>query len=253
MVLVLSFLITAFLYSCIGFGGGSTYNALLILNGIDYQAVPFISLICNIIVVSSGVWHFFKNGHIKFLQILPWTLFSVPASFIGGWVDVSEVVFTGVLGVMLLLSGTRMLCEDKGILLRKGGYRWSNKAYIPALSGSALGFLPGITGVGGGIFLVPVLHFVNWGKSKEIAGSCALFIFVNSLAGIMGQILKTGNEKTEILIFSHWLLFPSVLIGGQIGSWLGATRINAIAVKRATAALIIYAALRLLTKFLGML
>ncbi len=218
MFLSLSFLITAFLYSCIGFGGGSTYNALLVLSGMDYRAVPFISLICNIIVVSGGVWHFLREGYIKFHRILPWILFSIPASFAGGWLPISEVVFTGVLGFALLLSGVRMLCEDRGILLRNDDGEWANRAYVPALLGSALGFLAGITGIGGGIFLAPVLHFIRWGKAKEIAGSCASFIFVNSLAGIMGQMLKVESGNIEALISPYWLLFPSVFIGGQIGS-----------------------------------
>jgi len=250
MVLAFLFFMTALLYACIGFGGGSTYNALLVLGDTDYQLIPIISLICNIVVVSGGVWHFSREGHIRIPRIAPWIVFSVPASFAGGLIPVPEVIFTGVLGFALLLSGVRLLWperEDPSFSNPKA----PQHRFMPAILGTSLGLLAGITGIGGGIFLAPVLHFIRWGNAKQIAGACAFFILVNSLAGLTGQTLKIENTAVFSTLSPYWILLPAVLVGGQIGSWLGSSRINVGAVKKMTAILILYVSARLLWRFLN--
>jgi len=250
MVLAFLFFMTALLYACIGFGGGSTYNALLVLGDTDYQLIPIISLICNIVVVSGGVWHFSREGHIRIPRIAPWIVFSVPASFAGGLIPVPEVIFTGVLGFALLLSGVRLLWperEDPSFSNPKA----PQHRFMPAILGASLGLLAGITGIGGGIFLAPVLHFIRWGNAKQIAGACAFFILVNSLAGLTGQTLKIENTAVFSTLSPYWILLPAVLVGGQIGSWLGSSRINVGAVKKMTAILILYVSARLLWRFLN--
>lgn len=252
MVLAFLFFMTALLYACIGFGGGSTYNALLVLGDTDYQLIPIISLICNIVVVSGGVWHFSKEGHIRLPRIAPWIVFSVPASFAGGLIPVPEVIFTGVLGFALLLSGVRLLWperEDPSFPNPKA----PQHRFMPAIFGTLLGLLAGITGIGGGIFLAPVLHFIRWGDAKQIAGACAFFILVNSLAGLTGQALKIENTDVFSALSPYWILLPAVLVGGQIGSWLGAVQINMSMVKKMTALLILYVSIRLIMKFINML
>ncbi len=252
LFLVLAFSVTAFLYACIGFGGGSTYNALLVLGNTDYQLIPLISLICNIVVVSGGVWHFSKAGHIHLQRISPWIIFSVPASFTGGLISVPEVIFTGILGFALLLSGLKLLWPEKEDISFPGLAARDYK-YLPAIIGSMLGVLAGITGIGGGIFLAPILHFIRWGNAKQIAGACAFFILVNSLAGLIGQSIKIGNADIFSALFPYWTLLPVVLVGGQIGSWLGAVQINISMVKKMTALLILYVAARLMLKFVALL
>jgi len=250
MVLAFLFFMTALLYACIGFGGGSTYNALLVLGDTDYQLIPIISLICNIVVVSGGVWHFSREGHIRIPRIAPWIVFSVPASFAGGLIPVPEVIFTGVLGFALLLSGVRLLWperEDPSFSNPKA----PQHRFMPAILGALLGLLAGITGIGGGIFLAPVLHFIRWGNAKQIAGACAFFILVNSLAGLTGQTLKMESAAIFPVLSPYWTLLPAVLVGGQIGSWLGSSRINVGAVKKMTAILILYVSARLLWRFLN--
>lgn len=251
MVLAFLFFMTALIYACIGFGGGSTYNALLVLRDTNYQLIPFISLFCNIIVVSGGVWHFSREEHIQISRIAPWIVFSVPASFAGGLIPVPEVFFTGVLGVTLLFSGIRLLWREK----EKQSFLYSKAPqyrFMPAIFGTSLGLLAGITGIGGGIFLAPVLHFLRWGDAKQIAGACASFILVNSLAGLTGQSLKSESTALFSALYSYWALLPAVLIGGQIGSWLGAARINVVMVKKMTALLILYVSVRLIINFFGM-
>lgn len=254
ILLSLFFFVTAFLYACVGFGGGSTYNALLILAGTDYKIIPVVSLLCNIIVVSGGVWHFSREGHIRIQRILPWIAFSIPASFAGGLIPVSEVFFIGLLGFILLCSGIGLLWpeRDQNISIRSSD-RTSNNKLLEPLLGTFLGILAGITGIGGGIFLAPILHFLRWGSANQIAGACALFILVNSLAGITGQIIKMDSASTLALLPPYWLLLMAVLTGGQMGSGLGATRIKPAVIKKMTALLILYVAARLIIKSLGML
>lgn len=252
LFLPLAFFFTALLYACIGFGGGSTYNALLVLGDTDYRIIPLISLFCNIVVVSGGVWHFSREKHVRLSRIVPWITFSVPTSFAGGLIPVPESVFTGVLGFALLFSGIRLLWPEKEDLL-PGLRAVSDYKFMPAILGSSLGLLAGITGIGGGIFLAPVLHFLRWGNAKQIAGACALFILVNSLAGIVGQSLKIQNDALFSAVSLYWALLPAVLVGGQIGSWLGAAQINTAMVKKMTGLLVLYVAARLIMKFVGML
>lgn len=252
LFLVLAFSATAFLYACIGFGGGSAYNALLVLGNTDYQLIPLISLISNIVVVSGGVWHFSKAGHIHLPHISPWIVFSVPASFAGGLIPVQEVIFTGVLGFALLLSGIRLLWPEKEDISFPGLAARDHK-YLPAIIGSILGLLAGITGIGGGIFLAPILHFIRWGNAKQIAGACAFFILVNSLAGLIGQSIKIDNTDVFSALLPYWILLPAVIIGGQIGSRLGAVQINILMTKKMTGLLILYVSARLIMKFTGLL
>ena len=249
-LLALSFFATAFLYACIGFGGGSTYNALLVLGGVDYTLIPIISLICNIIVVSGGVWHFAREGHLRLGRIYPWIIFSVPASFIGGLIKIPEIFFTAILGIALLASGLRLLWPEKTIASDHPSK--SYPAYLPAVGGTVLGLLAGITGIGGGIFLAPVLHFLNWGHAKQIAAACAAFILLNSLAGLMGQIIKSGHDHIYTSLLAYWPLLPAVIGGGQIGAWLGSARLNIFVIKKLTGVLICYVAIRLIFKWASM-
>ncbi|WND03564.1 sulfite exporter TauE/SafE family protein [Temperatibacter marinus] len=241
------FFLTALLYAMVGFGGGSTYNALLLLDNTPYEAIPFIALLCNLLVVGGGVWHFSNQGHLSLSRGLPWIIFSVPSAFVGGLIPLSEDVFIGFLGLALLLSGLKMLLPElKASHQSERPYR----LYIPLFTGSGLGLVAGITGIGGGIFLAPILYFLRWGSPKQIAGLCSLFILVNSLSGLVGQGLKLqAYENLLPLIETYWLLFPTVVIGGQIGSRLTLYKIKASFLQKMTALLILYVALRLLWRF----
>ena len=250
-LLVPAFFFTALLYASAGFGGGSTYTAILALTEIDYHLIPLISLVCNIIVVTGGIWNFSRRKHLQINRVLPWIMFSIPASFIGGLIPISEFYFVGILGVALLLSGIRLLWPEKTKVIQTEN-KYSGTKFTAPVLGSGLGLLAGLTGIGGGIFLAPILHFINWGNAKQVAAACSLFIFVNSLAGISGQILKLSDPDILILCVPYWILLPAVLVGGQIGSWLGAAKMDIVIVKKITAILILYVAIRLLVKFYGM-
>ncbi len=255
----LLFFITAILYASVGFGGGSTYSALLMFTGTDYRLVPLIALSCNIIVVSGGVWHFAKSGAFSIKDTLPWVAVSVPMAWVGGYIPVSKTVFMGVLGTTLFISAIKMLFFERHPPTATYTQHAHNNRLLPFCVGGALGFVAGITGIGGGIFLAPILHHIRWATAKCIAGMCSMFIWVNSVAGLMGQLTKAhsqwGREQTdtwEILIPYVWVL-PAVLIGGQIGAWLGASRIDVRWVKTITAILILYISVRLLYTFVSLL
>ena len=252
MQLAIFFFITALIYACIGFGGGSTYNALLILAGIDYNIVPIIALIANILVVSGGIRHFAKHGYLQFKATMPWIICSVPAAWLGGWISLPEIAFITILSGALFVSALRMLYEQYCTPPTTLNPRHQQFFPRPIL-GAFLGLLAGLTGIGGGIFLAPILHLLHWGSARQIAGSCSLFIFVNSLAGLAGQLSKLGGDILLSSIYPYWLLFPAVLFGGQIGSCLGATRINPRLITQLTALLILYVALKLMYRVATML
>lgn len=250
-MLAFLFLVTSFLYACVGFGGGSTYNTLLVVAGTDYTVLPVIALLCNIIVVSGGVFYFARAGHLHVSTALRWIPFSVPAAFLGGYITVSELVFTALLGVGLLFSSLRMLWPESEKV---------NKYYRPvsfparAILSAGLGFLAGMTGIGGGIFLSPVLHLWRVDNPKRIAALCSLFILVNSVAGIIGQCLKLSIQGDIIpIISSYWMLFPAVLIGGQLGSLTGSSYIEMSRIRLFTGILILYVAIRLLAKAVNLM
>lgn len=185
MLLAASFFLTALIYASVGFGGGSTYNALLVLADADYRALPVISLLCNLIVVTGGVWCFFRAGHISFHRLWPWIFTSIPAAWLGGFIKVDKALFLGLLGGALLFSALRLLWQKPHAIKIGLNINPASQSLWPTLcAGGGLGFLAGLTGIGGGIFLAPVLHFLRWGNAKSIAGACSFFIMVNSLAGL---------------------------------------------------------------------
>jgi len=241
------FFVTALLYASVGFGGGSTYTALLILSGAAYHSIPVISLICNIIVVTGGVWQFARAGHIRLPRIWPLILVSVPAAWLGGNLAISRDLLILLLGFSLAMAGVHLLLGREA-QSKFDDDNTKTPALFAVIVGGAIGFLSGIVGIGGGIFLAPVLYMTRWGSAKLIAATCSLFILVNSIAGLTGQVMKTGlSEATENLM-QYIPLFLAVLIGGQIGSRLGSISLPQKFIKRATAILILFVAVRLLIK-----
>ena len=247
MLLALAFFATALLYSAAGFGGGSTYTALLVLGGTDYRAVPILSLLCNVAVVSLGTWRFARAGHVEWRRLWPLCVTSVPAAWIGGRLMIGETLFIGLLGTTLLAAGLVMLWQPAW--QREGPPIAAGRA-VQAGAGASLGLLAGVVGIGGGIFLAPLLYLLRWGSPKRIAAACAVFILVNSLAGLAGQASK-GLAAAGSLIGENWMLFPAVALGGLLGSSLGSGRLDAKWVRILTSLLVLYVAVRLLMRLAG--
>ena len=249
------FFVVAALYAAVGFGGGSTYNALLVLHGTDYRILPAIALACNIIVVSGGLWRFSKAGLASPRALMPFLIASIPAAWIGGRLPVSETIFIGLLGSALLLSGLRLLFQSRAEVSSQdaGEDARQTPLAIALVSGGGIGLLSGVVGIGGGIFLAPVLYWLRWDTPRKIAAACSLFILANSAAGLSGQLMKLSDTALLSLAMPYWPLLPAVFIGGQIGSWLAAQRLNPAYLKRLTAVLILYVAVRLIVRWANLM
>lgn len=229
-----------------GFGGGSTYTALLALWAVELAAVPVISLACNILVVGVGSWRFARAGHVDWRRIWPLFAASVPMAFVGGALPVPRLVFIGLLAVSLLAAGLVMLWRPRED--ERPPRRFP--LWLEPLVGGALGLLAGIVGIGGGIYLAPVLHLLRWGSAHAIAGTSAVFILANSLSGLAGQFVKSGTDTLAIL-GAHWLLLPAVLAGGLVGSLITTRRLPAYPLRLITAVLILFVAGQLAVRFVG--
>ncbi|PHQ60383.1 MAG: sulfoacetate transporter [Robiginitomaculum sp.] len=239
------FFLTALLYASVGFGGGSTYTALLVLTGANYLIIPVISLVCNILVVSGNSWRYSRAGLISWARVWPFLVLSVPMAWIGGRIHVPKTVFIGLLALALLFAGLALLFKPK----TKPNASATTSLPLSAAVGAGLGLLSGIVGIGGGIFLAPVLHRIGWGKAKEIAALCSLFILVNSVSGLTGQLIKLGGVQQLELTRPYWLLVPMVLIGGYIGNHMSVKLFSENTVRKMTAILVLFVAVRLLWKF----
>lgn len=235
------FFVIATIYSMVGFGGGSSYIALLMLFNYPHTLSPTLALLCNIIVVSSGAYHFFKNKNISFDLTWPFLLTSIPFAFLGGLLPISKLLFQTVLAICLLIAGLKILLtkKEKGPLNEK---TQPPKWFLALSIGGVLGLISGMVGIGGGIFLAPILYLMKWGKPKQIPATSCLFIFINSLSGILGQAQKLGNGA-EIL--NYWPLFLAVFIGGQIGSRLVNLKISQDKIEKLTSLLILFVSGRL--------
>jgi uncharacterized membrane protein YfcA len=240
----LAFVVVAFLYAAVGFGGGSSYTAILIASGLSWQLVPPVSLLCNIIVVTGGVYHFARAGHLDVKFAAPLIAASVPAAFLAGTVSLDEPTFLLVLAVALLVSGALMLFDRQWHQEEQTRPELGTIALLAL--GMSLGALAGITGIGGGIYLAPVLHFFRLAEAKTVAATASLFILVNSVAGLGGQLTKLGTDA-QILLDTGYLVLPvAVLLGGQLGSRIGATLLPAAPIRRLTGLVVLIVAIRLL-------
>ncbi|MEO5601372.1 MAG: sulfite exporter TauE/SafE family protein [Cyclobacteriaceae bacterium] len=237
LILILSFFVIALIYSSVGFGGGSSYLALLAIMGVHYEIIRPAALLCNIIVVTGGTYIFWKEGKLDLKKSWAFILASMPCAFIGGFWRIDESVFFILLGISLMLASVFLWMNV--MPLRKHPY--DNKFLNGALGGG-IGFLSGLVGIGGGIFLSPILNFLQWDDPKKISGLASLFILVNSISGLAGQTSGNGNIEWSFIV----PLLIAVFVGGQIGSRLGAKTFDPMYIKRITAVVIFIAALFIL-------
>lgn len=241
LTLAAAFLATAVLYASVGYGGGSTYNALLALSGFDYRLLPAIALACNIVVVTGGTVRFARAGITPWRGALTLTAIAAPAAFLGGLTPIGESTFLTLLGASLVLTALTLLIpvkEDEGEPTASA--RWMPLAAAP------IGYLAGLVGIGGGIFLAPLLHLTRWHGSRQIAATASLFILVNSLFGLGGQLLKGGPDRLAAAVTFGLPLLVAVAIGGQIGSLLAARLLPPRWIRWLTAALTLWVGARLL-------
>ncbi len=247
-VLFILFFIIALFYSMAGFGGGSSYLAIMTVLNINYLLIRPIALICNIVVVLGGVIIFYRAGFFKWKKITPLIITSIPLAYLGGRFSLTENYFFILLGITLLLAAVFMLLPTtkKNKTINQEISSSKNNYLINSLLGGAIGFLSGLVGIGGGIFLAPILHLINWDTTKVISATASFFILVNSIAGLAGQFTNTTFTMNWQLCF---LLITAVFLGGQIGNRVSIQKLSPRAIKSVTAILILIVALRILIKY----
>lgn len=246
-LLAIAFFITALFYASVGFGGGSTYTALLVFAGTDYRVLPVVALVCNIVVVTGGSIRFARAGLVPWRRVLPLVAASVPLAFLGGLTPIRETAFLTLLGGSLLVAGLLLAFQRPatGTIEPRPA-----RPLVDGALGGAVGFLSGLVGIGGGIFLSPIQHLMRWAGPRQIAATASLFILFNSIAGLAGQLTKLGTTGL-VNLSGWWPLFAAVLIGGQIGTHAGIRLFSEPLVRRATGLLIIAIAIQLLWKTLS--
>ena len=240
-ILSIFFFITAILYSSVGFGGGSTYLALMIILDVPYYIFPIIALICNIIVVSGNSVNYIRSGNLNLRLLLPYLAGSIPFAFFGASILIEKEFFELLLFFVLLIAGVFLLIESKSFNSENFQIK-KVPIFLSIIIGSILGFISGIVGIGGGIFLSPILYFLKCGYPKQIATTASLFILINSLFGIAGQLTK---DRTYYEFLDYWPLFVIVLIGGLIGNILNLKFFSNKTLVIITAILVIFVSIRM--------
>ena len=239
--LVPAFFGTALLYASVGFGGGSTYSALLALVGFDYRLLPILSLACNIVVVSGSTVRFARAGAVPWRGALTISLVAAPLALLGGLTPIGKGAFLTLLGASLVFAALALLlptARDREVIPRP--------AWTMPLAAAPLGYLAGVVGIGGGIFLAPLLHLTRWDDARRIAATASLFILINSLSGLVGQLAKSGFSRFGEALAGGLPLLIAVAVGGQIGSYFALRFLPVQVIRWLTAALTGWVGLRLL-------
>jgi len=243
--IMILFFIISFVYASVGFGGGSSYLAVLAIYALPFKEIRLTALICNIIVVTGGTIIYIRKKQVDWEKILPLVIGSIPMAFLGAMLKISRDIFFIILGCSLLLAAIFLWIKTKTEEINFIDQSKPASKIKNGLLGGGIGFLSGMVGIGGGIFLAPVLNLMKWDHPRKIAATASVFILVNSIAGIAGQL---SQLPTDINIKRILLLCMAVLAGGQIGSRLGAVKFNPLMIRRITAILVFVAGFEVLSK-----
>lgn len=238
LIAALIFIVAA-LYSSVGHGGASGYLAVLSLFAFAPSFMSTTALILNVLVAGVGMIHFIRAGHFSIRNAWPFVLLSVPSAFLGGYLKVSEKVYFLLLAVVLLFAAYRMFTSAKGTATDESTKRPSRSVAIAG--GAGIGLLSGVVGVGGGIFLSPIMIFLRWATTKQTAAISAFFIVVNSLAGLGGRAVRGGLELGTI-----WPLVLGAFAGGFLGSYMGSTRLSGAFLRKLLALVLLIASFKLI-------
>ncbi|GAA4160415.1 sulfite exporter TauE/SafE family protein [Chryseobacterium ginsenosidimutans] len=228
-----------------GFGGGSSYLAVLAMYSLPYQEIRLTALICNVIVVIGGVFIYIKNNQIDWKKILPLTMISVPMAYLGAVLKISQETFFLILGITLIIAALLLWLKTETKNVENTSANAEASPFKNGFLGGGIGFLSGLVGIGGGIFLSPLLNLIKWDTPRKIAATSSVFILVNSLSGIFGQLSKLAAGMDYFRILS---LCFAVFIGGQIGSRMS-LKWKPLVIKRMTAVLVLVAGINVLIKY----
>lgn len=242
LLLSIGFFAVATLYSSVGFGGGSSYLALLTLVLTEFFTIRSIALVCNLVVVFGSTLLYYKHNHLKVKDFLPFILTSIPLAFIGASFRLEEHIFFMILGCSLILSALSLIWQTF-LIKGKSEVKKSYPKHLSYFLGGGVGLLSGLVGIGGGIFLAPILNHMHWDKAIKIAALTSFFILVNSLSGIVGLI---SANTLELPVTETLALIAAVFLGGQLGIRISIRRLSPTAIKRITALLVFAVGVRVL-------
>lgn len=234
--LAAAIMVVAFLYSSVGHAGASGYIAVMSLFSLAPAVIKPTALVLNILVASIGTWQFWRAGYFSWRLFWPFAVLAIPLAFVGGYINLPAPVFKGVVGVVLLLSAARFFWHPADDSVKR-----TPSLPTSLLLGGGMGLLSGLTGTGGGIFLTPLLLFMRWAQTKTAAAVSALFILVNSVAGLLGNFSSTKSFPPFAIV-----LAIAAVAGGSAGSWLGSRRLEAAVIKRLLAVVLLIAGLKLI-------
>src|SRR5436853_4216158 len=234
--LCLAIAVIAFLYSSVGHAGASGYIATMTLFGLATTVIRPTALVLNILVATIGSFQFWRAGHFSWRLFWPFALLSVPAAYLGGYIQPSASILRILIGVVLLFSAARLI-------FRRGdpSQTFPPSRPVAVSVGAGLGFLAGLSGTGGGIFLTPVLLFCRWAHIRQAAAVSALFIWANSIAGLVGYFTKVRSIPSLGLV-----LAAAAIIGGIIGSHLGSRRFAVRVISLCLATVLVIAGTKLI-------
>jgi uncharacterized membrane protein YfcA len=235
VLIALCLFLGAILYTSVGHAGSSAYIAIMTLFNVQTSVIKPTALTLNIAVSSYASWRYIRNKFFDKKLFIFLSLGAIPSAFIGGHINLASEIYKPVVGVLLIFSGLRFifLAASKNRELRDANY------LVAVALGIAIGFLSGITGTGGGIFLSPLIIWLGWNHVKQASGTVAAFIFVNSVAGLLGNYKSTSSLPDTLPLF-----LGAVILGALIGTRLGISRFSSVGVKRALGAVLIIAGIK---------
>jgi uncharacterized membrane protein YfcA len=236
VLIVLAIFVVAILYSSVGHGGASGYLAVMALLAVAPEITRPTALVLNIFVATIGTIQFYRAGYFSWKIFLPFAVTSIPFAFIGGMITLPTTVYKIVLGAVLVVAALRLAWNLKPEAEIRGP-----NIVLALLIGAIIGLLSGLVGVGGGIFLTPILLLMNWSETKTAAAVSAMFILVNSISGLAGNYSQVIGLPSNV-----WIWVTAAVVGGVIGSTLGAHRFDSLTLRRVLALVLLFAGVKLM-------
>jgi len=213
------FFFVSFIYSSVGMGGGSSYTAIMVMTSMTTAIIPMVSLVLNLFVTTLASIHFIKEKHTKISILIPFIVSAIPAAYLGGYLNLDKEAFLWILLISLIVVAIRIyLVKVTALNLH---LTLKSKVIISLIAGTILGLVAGIVGIGGGIYLVPIIIMFNIGNAKQAAATAAIFVWLVSMSGLISRLQYNSIDITQ-----YYTLIISVLIGGFLGSKMGSSKFS---------------------------
>ncbi len=242
-LIIALFCVVAIAYTAVGLGGGTSYAALMVIFGFASASIPNLSLLLNLIVTTVSCYNFIRRGHLRLELITPFLVLSLPMAWLGGTLQLPETVFRLLMALSLLVVLLRIYAwSDTSMRLRLGRRQ---VILVALVMGAVLGLLAGVTGIGGGIFLIPAILVFGLGTMKQAAACGVVFVWLNSLAGLISR-----SQYNFVDFTAYWPLILAVLVGGTVGSLIGSSSIDSRKLEKLLGLIIVVAVVLLLRSLL---